>query len=201
MQSNWRASDTLAGEEIYKWLIVLDKEVITLDTEGIISIEPITVRKVVLFPNAASDAATFTFWQEGGTEVTSQTNVTTSVTASSNTFSSTGNFPTATINPNQIFKVTNSSTSENEFTFQIASNANNNTITTDDTNSYFGTVTDDTSETYSWTVWDPYTAFTMKAAGTEVMNYELDFGDNGFWFPNLAMHTLSTSATFELYVL
>ena len=129
----------------------------------------------------------------------------TTVTASTRTFESTGNFAQATINPNQIIKFSYSATGENLYTLQIATNANDNTITADPLESYHGTITDDSSELYSWDVWDPYVAFTMTAptdSGTyalsPVIDIELDFGDKGYWFPNLAMHTLSTSAIFEL---
>lgn len=179
---------------------VLNQRTITIDTEGIISLVPICIRKATIICNAAADAAIFTFWSVDATAASTKTAETVTVTASTNTFASTGNFATATINPSQIMKISNTATNENLYTFQIATNADNNTITTDATNSYHGTVTDDTSQLYSWKVWTPYTAFTIKSPGTENVSWEVDFGDKGYWFPNLAMHTLSTSATLELLV-
>jgi hypothetical protein len=178
---------------------VLNQKTITIDEEGIISTVPICLRKATIIVNAAADAATFAFWNESDTAVSSKVGQTTSVTASSRTFSSTGNFPTATINPSQIIKVSYSATAENLYTMQIATNADNNTITVDPVTTYHGTITDDTNQAYSWKVWNSYTAFTIKApSGTPKVNHEVDFGDKGYWFPNLAMHTLSTSATLEL---
>lgn len=179
---------------------VLNQRTIILDTEGIISTTPIWVRKVIIHPNSAGDSATFQFWHESDTATSSKPHKSISVTASTNTFSSTGNFPTATINPSQIFKVTYSSSGNNAYTYQIATNADDNTITTDATNSIHGTVVDDATKVYSWKVWTPYTAFKIISPGTEVIDWALDFGDKGRWFPNLSMAELSASATFELFV-
>ena len=120
------------------------------------------------------------------------------VTASTRTFASTGNFATATISPNEIFKVNESATNENLFTMQIATNADNNTITTDPVTTYHGTITDDTSQLYSYDIWTPYTVFTLLSPGTEKVVVGIDFGCRGYWFSNLAMHTLSSSATLEI---
>lgn len=181
---------------------VLNRRTITIDAEGIISLVPITIRKASFSNiNAAGDKAIFVFWDENDTVVQTKAGVTTTVTASSATFASTSNFPTATINPDlQIIKFTYSATGENLYTGQIATNADNNTITLDAINSYHGTLTNDTNEAYSWNVWNSHIAFTLLSPGTEKVAWEVDFGPNGYWFPNLAMRTLTASATIELLV-
>lgn len=179
----------------------LNRLTYTINVEGIISLHPVWVRKVVIFPSSTADKAVFVFWNEGDSPVSTKNGETVTVTASSKTFASSGNFEQTDINPDtQIIKINYSATDENLYTMQIATNANNNTITVDALNSYHGTITDDSSEIYSWKVWDSHVAFTIKAPGTEKFSWELDFGDKGRWFPNLAMRTLSSSATLELFM-
>ena len=39
----------------------------TIDSEGVLAIRPVCLRKVTIFPNAAADAATFTWWDDNAT--------------------------------------------------------------------------------------------------------------------------------------
>lgn len=179
---------------------VLDQRIMVIASEGIISPKPIWIRKVIFRPQTAGHAATFTFWDENETATSEKIGQSVTVTASTRTFASSTNFPQSTINPDQIIKFSYSATGENLYTLQIATNADNNTITADVLESYHGTITDDTTEIYSWKVWTPKIAFTFVAPATELRYVTLDFGDKGYFFPNLAMHTLSGTSSALIYV-
>jgi len=164
-----------------------------LDTVDVISTSPVTIKKIVLVPNAASDVATFSCWSEQSTPELAV--YTATVTASgANTLASTGNFTTANVDPLDVLTITKSSTGNNLGSFIILTNADNNTVTVT-----AGDLTNETSKIYDYTVHTPYTQAYIKAPGTEVMSTELDFG-HGREFKNLVLSTLSTSAKVYVYL-
>ena len=179
-----------------------------VDTEGVISTIPLTIKKIVLKPSATGDAATFTYWVESDTPLTTygtRADKTVTITASSGTFASTTNFETDSIDVDQIFKVVKSSTGNNIGTWQIASNADDNTITVDKPATVLGgtpTVTDGTSSILTWYVWDTRYLLTIKGSGVtnDTGLVQVDFPNGGFRVPNLAMNTLSTSAVLYIYL-
>ena len=179
-----------------------------IDTEGIISTVPLRIKSIVMKPNATGDAATFTYWVESDSAITNgtKTAATTTVTAATGTFASTGNFPTANVNPNQILKVTHTSSANNIGYWQIATNADNNTITVDIPAAVYGlqipTLTNDTSKAYHWVIRDPREFAIIRGSGLagDTSILQMDFGNTGVWVPNLAMHTLSTSAVLYVYL-
>jgi hypothetical protein len=183
---------------------------IIVDTEGIISTVPLRIQSILLKPNATGDAATFTYWLESDNTVTTHGDMkakTVTVTASSGTFSSTANFETDNINVNQIVKVYSTSSAKNIGYWQIATNADDNTITVDLPAAVYGgkvaTLENDTSGTYSWKVWDSRFFTIIRGSGIagDTSLAHLPLGDyTGFFVPNLAMHTLSTSAVLYIYL-
>jgi len=185
---------------------IVDGNPFYIDTEGIISIVPLVIKGILLKPNATGDAATFTYWRKEDSTITNgdKTNATTTVTASTGTLASTGNFPTANVDPNQIIQIHATSSGKNIGYWQIASNADDHTITVDlPAKVYPATVTmaDDTNGNYNWKIWDARPFAIIRGSGITgdtSLNY-LDF-ENGIWVPNLAMHTLSTSAVLYIYL-
>jgi len=176
---------------------VINTNPITITAEGIIATGTIWVRKVIIFPNAAADAATFTYWDETSTPDHEATGTATWATL---TCTSTGNFPSGAPAANDIVKIFDTSSGNNEFTFQTATAGNNNAFVADAVPAHHGTVTDESDKTYFWKIWTPKTAFKILSPGTEKIAWEIDFGNRGMRFPNLAMNTLSTSATLHLFL-
>ena len=180
---------------------------LVIDTEGVISAVPLVIRGILLKPNATGDSATFTYWYESDDPITNgdKKGQTVSVTASSGTFSSTGNFPTDNVNPNQIMRVIHTSSGNNVGYWQIATNADNNTITVDNPAQVLRqpvTLTDDTSKIYTWKIWEPRILTVIRGSGLTgdtSLNY-IPFDDGGVWVPNLAMHSLSTSAVLYVFL-
>jgi len=170
-----------------------------LDTAGIITEKPVLIQKAIIYPNSAGDSALFVSWDNGSTPTQTKTNETmTSVNGQE--FESTGNWPTTTINPGQIVKFTGTSTGNNERTFLIATNADNNNITVDAAQD----PTEEDGKIYNWKVYEPVTEFKIQSPGTEVIAWEIDFAGHGHrrgrYFPNLAMDDLSASAVVHLFI-
>jgi len=179
-----------------------------IDTEGIISVLPLCIRKILWQPASTGNATTFTYWVESDAPVTTfgiRNAQTVSVTAATNTFVSATNFETDSINVDQIMRVLNTSSGDNIGYWQIATNANDNTITVDKPAQVYGqsvTLADDTSEIYSWRVWDNHSLITIKGSGItgDTGLVSLDFYDYGYWVPNLAMNTLAASGVVWIYL-
>ena len=177
---------------------VLNTNPIFIDTEGIISVRPICIKKVVMHVNAASDTAKFTYWDENGTpDHHLQLKTSTWATA---TLTSTGNLPAGAPAANDIVYIYYTSTGNNIFRFQCKTAGDNNDAVFDALAAYHGTVTNEASKLYSWKIWTPKKAIYLDAQAVTVNDEERDFGDTGIWFPNLALHTLSASVTIEVYL-
>ena len=176
--------------------------------EGVISAAPLVIQAIVLKPSGDGDAASFVFWNESDSPVTTygtMNNKTVTATASTKTFASTGNFETDSINAYQIIKIHATSSGDNIGTYQIATNADDNTITVTNPASIFGqavTLADDTSEIYSYRVWDTHPLITLKTSGitSDKGEVQKDWGPKGFRVPNLAMNTLSSGAVAYIYL-
>ena len=187
---------------------VVNGNPLVIDTEGIISTVPLTIQSILLKPNSAGDSATFTYWLESDSTVTTYGDLvgkTVTVTAATGTFESTANFEEDNININQILKVYSTSSAKNKGYWQIASNADDDTITVDLPAAVYGkftTLENDTSGTYSWKVWDPRVFAVIRNSGIsgDTSLAHLKFGDRGIFVPNLAMHTLSTSAVLYIFL-
>jgi len=167
-----------------------------IDTEGIISKSMICIRKAVIIPNAAADIANFKTWDEGGTPVLTGDGITGTITAT-DTLTSTAGFETDDISPGDVIKITGGTGSAlNWNTFLIDTNADDNTIVVHND----PLMTNEATKLYNYKAWTPTLAFKLDTPGTEVVPFELDFGDKGRWFQNLALDDLTTSAVVHLYI-
>lgn len=179
---------------------LLTQNVWYLDTEGVVTSNPVIVRKVILLPNAAGDSATFTQWGSQSSLPTVRSTMLgkTVTTTSTTTITSTGNFEAAEALANDIIEITKTSTGNNLGSWQIGTRSSDDAIIVDVGN---GALTNEASKVYDWKVWKPAPAFKLVSPGTEKVAIQIDFGDKGFRFPNLAMNALSTSAVLYVYVL
>jgi hypothetical protein len=176
---------------------VINTNPITIDAEGVISVEPVIVKLVRFIPANTGDQATFTYWIEGTPDHES----TGTATWSTLTCTSTGNFPAGAPAVNDIVWIHHTSTGNNEFHFQTATAGNNNAFVADAVPAHHGTVTDEENKTYFWKIWTPKTAFTFNPDGTVSKAVrEIYWGPDGMRFPNLAMHTLSGGSTAEIFL-
>jgi hypothetical protein len=188
---------------------VVDGNPLIISVEGIVSTIPLRIQKIILKPAATGDAATLNYWLESDTVADSGTAEDLTVTASTGTWAASNAFTTALVDPDNIIRTYISESAKNIGVWQIATNADNDTITVDIQASPLGggvaTLENDTANRYTWKVWDPHLFLTIKGSGmtstgADLSLVQVDFGDRGFWVPNLAMNTLSTSAVLYIYL-
>ena len=178
---------------------VLTTNPMTVTAAGIIWDGPIVVKKIVLYPNAAGDAATFYYWKLDSPE--GVVDAATTTVSGSNTVTSTGNFTAAlgtqygAITFGGDCKISAGTASANIHEKRmIATVSSDNAITV-----LPATLTDEVAGVYAWKTYEPIAGPKLKSAGTEVISEELDFGD-GICFPNLILGVLTASATVHIYV-
>jgi hypothetical protein len=171
----------------------INGRVLNLDTIGVIKSTAFTLKKAVLFPNAAADAATFYSWNELVAAKSTKTAGATTVTGT-NTITCVGAFTTAKVAVGDIIKITASSTGNNIGAALVL------TRSTDDAIVITGAaLTNDTAATYNFSIWTPTLEFTLKANKTTATQETLisDFaGGRKFW--NLVLASISASAVTEL---
>lgn len=169
-----------------------------LDTLGIISTVPIRLRKVVLIAKNNRDVAIFYDWFTSDTPTLAETNA--SLTVTGQTMTSTGNFTSATVNPGQIIVITQTETRNNEDTFLINTNANDNTITVHAAQD----PTEESTKVYNYNVFEAREAIRLKATFDD-QTVQMDFPERaGRFFQNLALGRLdnagSTQSIVQLYL-
>lgn len=170
-----------------------------LDTAGIITDRPVLITKAIIYPaQAAGITAVFRSWEPSSTPELAKLDVSCTVTGT-NQIASTGNFPTASVDPGDVLVITRSKESGNNLgAYLIATNADNNTVTLDAANALTNEV-----KIYDFNVFTPVTQFTLLAPGTEVQAFEMDFSSPvgfGRVFPNLAMDDLTASCVVHLLI-
>lgn len=170
-----------------------------INAEGIISIKPIWIRMVRVLPAATGDFVTFTYWDENETPDHHFSGET--ATLSTATFTSTGKFAAGAPAVNDIIYFYKTSTGNNQFRLQTATAGDNNDAVVDALNSYHGTLTDESTKVYSWKIWTPKVAFDFDTTVTpSIRPLTIDFGEKGKRFSNLAVHTIDTNLTAEIFV-
>jgi hypothetical protein len=164
-----------------------------LDTIGVIKKGPIVIRKIVLRPNAAADAATLVTWNDSDTAHSSALTATGTIT-NTNDLTATGLFTSSLVTALDIIDITKSSgSSANVGAFLVGARDGDNQISISPP-----TVTNEASIVYAWNIYTPVECMYMKASALAADATGYDFGDEGFRFQNLALSALSDSA--KVYV-
>ena len=167
-----------------------------LDTAYALIDRPIRVQKVVLYPNAAGDAAVFSSYDPEATPKATMDYKAVTVTGG-NTITSTGNFETAEVAANDIIHIYASDTGNNKGNYIVSARSSDDAIVVGGSEWDTTPLSDEASKYYSWTTITPYTSIPMLCAATEKAVFEYDFG--GFVFPNLILTSLSANAKVYLY--
>lgn len=172
------------------------KNIYNLDSLGIISPRPIYIIGYTFYPAAEGDAAQFVYWTEDTSEVSAAataTGVTYTVTVSTdNTVTSTGNFA-STWADGKVAKCTKTTGSDWGKYGLIKTAGNNNAFVT-----HLAPFTTEADKVGNWICYTTYNA--LKIMQPKDTNEESVFHPVNFTFPNLALDSLSTSATIVLYV-
>jgi hypothetical protein len=164
-----------------------------LDTVGVISSTPVHMKKVVLNINAAADAVLMNYWNRYSGDTRSTADGATTTTSGTNTITSTGAFTTAKVVVGDIIEITHSSTGSNIGSYVVITRTNDDAIV------IAGTLTNEASATYTFKIYKGHRAVYILSPGTEKAQTEMDFNE-GIDYPNLALYTLTSSATVDIYV-
>ena len=160
----------------------------TVDTVGLLTDRPVKIRKIQFYPNTEADSATFKYYDFGSaTEKATLSAATSSV--ATNAITSTGNFVTANVAAGDGLRIKSTSTGNNVGNYYVVSRDTDNQITVT-----YATMTNETSKVYDMAIYTQKLAFVVKGAETEKQMQELDFGDDGRWFPSLACTAISSSS-------
>jgi len=185
-----------------------------LDTADIVSLgvpqddptnlKPIRIRRVELRPNATGDGVQFTCVQPSSTPALTLTDDTFSVTSTYRISDDAGAALTqASCAVGNWVNVTASSTGNNLGWYYITANDGSNVYI--DVAYGQNALTNDTSAVYTLKIYTPETAMIMVSetgdtGAKSIKTQVVDWGEGGRWFPNLAMHALSTSANVMIHL-
>jgi len=185
-----------------------------LDTADIISLQvpqddptklrPICIRRVELRPNATGDGVSFTCIQPGSTPTLTLTQDTFTVTSTYRITDDAGAAITAaSFAAGNWLELSDSESGNNEGWYYISAVDGSNTYV--DVAYGQNALTNEASKAYTLKAYAPENAMILvsetgdtgaKSIKTEV----LDWGEKGRWFPNLAMHALSSSANVMIHL-
>jgi len=181
----------------------ITKNPVYLDTIGVITTEPLWIKKIVLVPETDGDVATLKFWIENPGTVRVHKKSVVASAAGVHTLTSTGNFDTSADPVEAIIgdaiHIYESSSGNNIGTYEIT-----DTTTPDSVDVYPGMTMED-DETYSWKIYASYPLANMKSQLADgenplLLNYELNFKGKGLYTPNLMLTALSKSAVLYVYL-
>lgn len=170
----------------------------TIDGLGIISSKPLWISKIFLKPNAAGDAITLSSWNENATPKSKYDLISiTTGTATMTDAATAHSFVTANVAALDVIKILATETGLNDGYTLVLTRDSDEIITT-----VGKTLTAETADLYSWKIWTPTTegVFTCDAATGAKAEVEWCFGRPGLWVPNLAVTTLSASATAQIFL-
>jgi hypothetical protein len=181
---------------------VLTGNPLIVDTVGILWDKPICIKKIVMYPNAASDTAIFYYWQPGTSNALATISGATT-TVASGVITSTGNFEATEAEAYGVITISHDSltsarvaSSNIGLSRMIASVDSDNQITTTPTD-----LTDEASGIYSWQTFSPIVGPKVVAMGTEVATETLDFPDGGLQLPNLILGSITAGgAVLHIYI-
>jgi hypothetical protein len=177
---------------------VLTKNIWSCTSLGILSEGPVLVKAINFYPNAVDDAFQLLWWDEvqPATLHAEQVTYTNALVSADHVVTATTNaFPSTWLDGNVVkcLKTTGSDSSQ----YGLIKTAGNNTAFT----VHLIPLTAEASKVGSWDCYPTYNAFRGHAEKAADMEHSMfmPFGE-GFWFPNLALDSLSTSAAVDIYV-
>lgn len=166
-----------------------------VDTVGMVYPNPVRIKFIQCYPNAAGDAFELDYWDE--TAAVSGGNIgVTATTSTANFTATTADFSSANFPQYDILKIKSSTGDQaNLGYYWIASTGGTgNTVITVAPNF----TTNESSKVYSLASYGVQVAFTGIAQATNKMDSYYFFGDRGLFLPNLILKSISSSAV--LYI-
>lgn len=176
-----------------------------LDTVGVIKNDPVLIQRVVFRPTAASQVCKFTWYDltnsvSGGCRDNTSATVSTGETLTG----AAGTLPN-TILAGSVFELIHESTGasvnlskagagQEKKRYRVAT-AGSGTAVVVESNVW----TNEGPFYYSWRNYPVYQAIYLPAGVSDASAVSIDFGDEGRWFPNLVLDTLTAGAA-DVYI-
>jgi hypothetical protein len=160
----------------------------TVDSVGLLTDQPVRVKKITFWPNTAADTATFKCYDFGTANYKTRLSGVTA-TVSTNAITSTGNFVTANVAAGDGLRVKRTSSGNNVGNYYVVSRDSDDAATVS-----FATMTDEVSKVYDIDIYTARLVAVLKTAGTEKVPIEIDFGPDGVTLPSLSCTTISSSS-------
>lgn len=161
---------------------------IHIDTAGVITTQPLWIKKIVLVPTATTGTAVLKYWEEDEGSVRATMQNKTASGTDADTLTSTGNFEAAEAVVTDAIKIYASSTGNNLGTWAI-------TVVTDNAIDVApATLTTEASSTYSWKTYASYPLASLNTATFPPQ--QMDFDGVGFHVPNLMVTTLTSGKVY-----
>ena len=175
----------------------------TVDTIGIITREPITIRSIVMIPNAAGDTATLYYWDESDTisaGVNSAPEIDGDITGNDTLTLDSGTKLPSTITDGSIFEITTSTGStDNIGKPMVIQTAGSNPAVVIHKIPATDQWTNETNKRYGWKTYQNRIAFSLLSSAQKDQP-GIDFGPGGQKFPNLTLETLTSEGSTKIYI-
>jgi len=175
-----------------------------VDTIGIITRDPVWVRKIMLVPNTHTDAATLYYWDKTDTIATGvgeSGGINGDITGRNTLTMDSGALLPSTITDGSIFEIIASTGSaDNIGNPMLVHTAGNDTVVVIHKIPVADQWTDETNVHYSWKTYQNRLAFNLVSLETKKEPLILDFGTPGFLFPNLALETITAEGSTKVYI-
>ena len=170
----------------------LTENPLILDSDGIISTKPISIKWARLLPAAVSDAATLKSWDES--DVRSSVELATCTVTGANTITSTGNFTASDVVVGDAIEITNTSTGNNVGTYLVKTRSNDNAIIIDD-----GGLTNEATKLYNFSIYKGIIKFPFLVSEDSLVPDDF-FPNEMVNLSNLSLDGLSSGAVLYVYV-
>ncbi|MEE9510447.1 MAG: hypothetical protein V3V81_08135 [Candidatus Bathyarchaeia archaeon] len=174
-----------------------------IDTIGIITRNPITIKALVMFPNSAADTASLYYWDESDTisaGVGSEPEIDGDITGNDTLTLDSGTSLPSTITDGSIFEIVKSTgSSDNVGKPMLVQTAGNNTAVVIHKIPAADQWTNETNKRYGWKTYQNRLAFNLISSAQKDMPV-IPFGSRGHKFPNLALETITSATNTKIYL-
>ncbi len=174
-----------------------------VDTIGIITRNPITIQTVVMFPNTAADVASLYYWDTSDTisgGVGGSDSINTDISGNDTITVDSGTKLPSTITDGSIFELVHSNgLTANLNVPMLVQTAGNNTVVVVHKIPDATKWTNEANVHYGWKTYQNRLAFHLISSAQKDQ-VVINFGPNGFRFPNLALETITSAGNTKIYL-
>ena len=176
---------------------ILTRNIWSCDSLGILSETPVLVKAINFYPNAVDDAFQLKWWDEDSTTLNSGVITYTITTSTDDTITASGGTPLpSTWLDGNVIKCLETTGTDTGVSGLIKTAGDNTVVVV-----HYSPFTQEASKVGVFACYPSYNALRGHAEKAADMEHSMfmSFGE-GFWFHNLALDSLSTSAAIDIYV-